>query len=88
MKNFTDIICILDRSGSMNSIQNDAIGGFNSFLKEQKEIEGDARITMVLFDHEYQLLYKNIDIRGAELLTNRHMYLGVRRRCMMLLEKP
>jgi hypothetical protein len=69
MKNFTDIICILDRSGSMETIKTDVLGGFNSFLEQQKQVEGDARISVVLFDNEYNMLYENIDIKKAQSLT-------------------
>jgi uncharacterized protein YegL len=57
MKNLTEIVCVLDRSGSMASIVDDAIGGFNTFLKSQQQIPGEALMSVVLFDHEYQLLY-------------------------------
>jgi hypothetical protein len=71
MKKYTKIICILDRSGSMDSIISDAIGGFNSFLQSQKDLEGDAIITTHLFDDEYQTIYENIDIKNAEKLNNK-----------------
>lgn len=51
--NLTEIACILDRSGSMESIREDAIGGFNAFLDTQRKQPGDARLTLVLFDNEY-----------------------------------
>lgn len=49
----TEIAFVMDRSGSMDSMQNEAIGGFNHFLEEQKKEPGDVRFTLVLFDHEY-----------------------------------
>jgi hypothetical protein len=49
----TELVFVLDRSGSMESIRTDAIGGFNAFLSEQQKLEGDAHLTLVLFDHEY-----------------------------------
>jgi hypothetical protein len=67
----TQIICILDRSGSMSSIMTDSIGGFNTFLKQQKELKDEATITVALFDEKYDLLYDNIDIKKAEELTNK-----------------
>lgn len=67
----THIICILDRSGSMYSIINDSIGGFNTFLKKQKDLPDEATITVVLFDDQYELIYDNIDIKSAELLTDK-----------------
>lgn len=65
----THIICILDRSGSMSSIINDSIGGFNTFLKEQKELPDEATITVALFDDRYDLLYDNVNIKEAQELT-------------------
>jgi len=67
----THIICILDRSGSMSSIMSDSIGGFNAFLKKQKELPDEATITVALFDDHYDLLYDNIDIKKAEELTSK-----------------
>jgi len=67
----TQIICILDRSGSMSSIMSDSIGGFNTFLKQQKELPDEATITVALFDDKYELLYDNINIKSAEELTNK-----------------
>jgi len=59
----TEIIFILDRSGSMANLAEDTIGGYNSFLKEQRKEVGEALITTVLFDHEYEVLHdrKNLD---------------------------
>lgn len=52
----TEIACILDRSGSMESIRDDAIGGFNTFIDNQKKLPGEARLTLVLFDNEYLIV--------------------------------
>jgi Mg-chelatase subunit ChlD len=65
----TEIVCIIDRSGSMESIQDDAIGGFNAFLAAQKALPDEARLTLVLFDHEYDLLYDSVPIRDVKPLT-------------------
>lgn len=70
----THIICILDRSGSMASIMSDSIGGFNTFLKKQKELPDEATITVALFDDKYELLYDNVDIKKAEELTSKVWY--------------
>ena len=72
----THIICILDSSGSMSSIMSDSIGGFNQFLKEQRELPDDATITVALFDsnHNYQLLYDFVDIKKAKDLTSKEWY--------------
>ena len=66
----THIICILDRSGSMTGIMNASISGFNEFLGKQKALSDKATITVVLFDDQYQILYDNVDIKKAELLTS------------------
>jgi len=65
----TEIICVIDKSGSMNSIKSDAIGGFNSFLKEQLDVKDDTRITLSLFDTLFKPVYKNIPLEDAEMLT-------------------
>ena len=65
----THIICILDRSGSMGSIIDVSISGFNEFLGQQKSLSDDASITVALFDDRYDLLYDNVDIKKAEELT-------------------
>jgi hypothetical protein len=70
----THIICILDRSGSMASIMSDSIGGFNTFLKKQKELTDEATITVALFDDKYELLYDNVDVKKAEELTSKIWY--------------
>jgi hypothetical protein len=49
----THIICVLDRSGSMSSIMKDSIGGFNTYLKQQRELQDEATITDALFDDKY-----------------------------------
>lgn len=64
-----DIVAILDRSGSMFTIHDDSIGGFNSFLKAQQEQDGEARLSVVLFDNKYELLYDDVDIQKAKPLT-------------------
>ena len=54
----TEIICILDRSGSMSAIRDDAIGGFNTFLEDQKEAGGTALLTLVLFDDVVDIVHE------------------------------
>lgn len=62
-KDLTDIICVIDKSGSMESIATDAIGGFNSFLEGQKAAPGEANMTIALFDTEYKLKVSGMKIR-------------------------
>lgn len=66
---FTEIACVLDRSGSMSSIKDDAIGGFNTFLNEQKEAEGDANMSIYLFDDQYTPLVEKQNVKEVEELT-------------------
>ena len=67
----TQIICILDRSGSMseNGIIYEAINGFNEFLKKQRELKDKATLTVALFDDQYQLLYDDVDVKDVPDIT-------------------
>ena len=56
-KNLTELVFILDRSGSMYNLVGDTIGGFNSMIESQKKEPGDAYITTVLFDDQYEMLH-------------------------------
>lgn len=75
-KGFTEIVFIVDRSGSMSGLEKDTIGGFNSMLKEQAELEGEARVTTVLFDNQYRLLHDRIDIRAVAPMTEKDYRVG------------
>lgn len=66
----TEIACILDRSGSMESIREDAIGGFNAFLKAQQGQSGQARLTLVLFDNEYEVPENGVPLSGVKPLDS------------------
>lgn len=66
-----EIVLIIDKSGSMDTIKDDAIGGFNSFLTEQKDIERDANVTFVLFDDRYDLIHNGKDIHEVDELTKK-----------------
>ncbi len=68
-KGLTELVFILDQSGSMSGLEKDTIGGFNSMLQKQKELDGECRITTVLFDNRYQLLHDRIDIRAVSPMT-------------------
>ena len=63
--NMTELVFILDRSGSMGGLESDTIGGFNSMLAKQQKQDGECRITTVLFDHEYEILHARIDIKAV-----------------------
>ena len=68
--NLTEIVCILDKSGSMSSVRMDAIGGFNSFLKDQKGLASEARLTTILFDTDYKILYDGENIREVPEMSD------------------
>lgn len=68
-KNLTELVFVLDRSGSMSSLAQDTIGGFNSIIDKQKEADGEAYVTTVLFDHEYTLLHDHIKLEDIEPMT-------------------
>lgn len=70
----THIICILDRSFSMKHMESEVIGNFNNFLKEQKKLEGKAKLTLVLFDDQYDMIYDEIDLQKARPLTKKQYY--------------
>jgi len=67
----TKIICILDRSGSMSSIITDAIGGFNTFLKEQQQLDDVAHMDILLFDTEFSKVVDNVDIKKVNPLNEK-----------------
>lgn len=68
------IVFILDRSGSMSGLEKDVIGGFNSFLSEQKKLKDKAEVTTILFDHYYEVLHDNVDINKVEPITDKQYY--------------
>jgi uncharacterized protein YegL len=72
--NLTEIVFILDRSGSMGGLESDTIGGFNSMLAKQQAELGEARITTVLFDHEYEVLHDRLDIRAVNPITEQDYF--------------
>ncbi len=69
--NITELVFILDRSGSMGGLEQDTIGGFNSMLKDQKTKDGDCYVTTVLFDHEISVLHDRADISTLSPMTDR-----------------
>lgn len=82
-KNLTELVFILDRSGSMGGLEQDTIGGFNAMLTRQKEQEGEANVTTILFDHEVQLLHDRFPLHAVAPLTEKDYYV---RGCTALLD--
>jgi uncharacterized protein YegL len=75
-KNLTEIIFLLDRSGSMAGLESDTVGGFNAFVKKQSELAGETVLTTVLFDDEYEVLWNGIDARHAKLTEDEYFVRG------------
>jgi len=73
-KELTELVFILDRSGSMSGLESDTIGGYNAMLEKQKKEAGEAVITTVLFDDRYELLHDRINIRGIVSMTDKEYY--------------
>ena len=75
-KNLTELVFILDKSGSMSGLESDTIGGYNSFLQKQQEQPGECRITTVLFDNDYELLHDRIDLKAVSPITEKEYQIG------------
>ena len=70
-KNLTEIIFILDRSGSMSGLETDTIGGFNSMIEKQKKENGEALISTVLFDNVSEVIHDRVPVQKVEPMTDR-----------------
>lgn len=68
------LVCILDRSGSMHDLATDTIGGYNAFLEKQKAAEGEAELTTVLFDDEYEFLLERQPLAKVPELTEKEYF--------------
>ena len=82
-KNLTELVFILDRSGSMSGLESDTIGGFNAMIEKQRKEAGEAYISTILFDNESKVIHDRVDIREVRPMTNRDYYV---RGCTALLD--
>ena len=82
-KGCTELVMILDRSGSMAGLEADTIGGFNSMIEKQRKEEGEALVSVVLFDHHTEVLYDRMSINKVEQMTEKQYYV---RGCTALLD--
>ena len=82
-KNTTEIVFILDRSGSMGGLEADTIGGYNSLIKKQKNKEGNVIISTILFDDVQEVLHDREDLTKIKPITDREYYV---RGCTALLD--
>ena len=72
--NLTELVFILDRSGSMAGLESDTTGGYNAMIEKQKQLPGEAVVPTVLFDDQYELLHDRIALKGIRPITDREYY--------------
>ena len=82
-KGLTEIVFILDRSGSMSGLEKDTIGGFNTTIEKQKQEEGEAIVSTVLFDNDMEVLHDRVSLEKVAPLTEKEYYA---RGCTALLD--
>ncbi len=82
-KGLTEVVFILDRSGSMSGLEADTIGGFNSMIAKQQKEEGEAYISTVLFDDTCEVLYDRVPVNKVEPMNDNQYYV---RGCTALLD--
>lgn len=82
-KGLTELVFIIDRSGSMSGLEADTIGGFNGLLEKQKKETGEAYVSVVLFDDQTEVLYDRVDIQKVEPMNDKQYYV---RGCTALLD--
>ncbi|MBP1933216.1 vWA domain-containing protein [Ammoniphilus resinae] len=76
-KNLTEIVFLLDRSGSMAGLESDTIGGFNAFIEKQSRIEGETIVTTVLFDERYEILWNGVHVNKVKLTDKEYFVRGL-----------
>ncbi len=82
-RDWTELVFILDRSGSMQGLESDTIGGFNAMLEKQKKQPGEAFVSTVLFDDETQVLHDRLRLNKVKPITEKDYYV---RGCTALLD--
>ena len=82
-KNLTEIVFILDRSGSMCGLEADTIGGYNSLIEKQKREEGEAYVSTVLFDDKQEVLHDRVSLKDIQPMTREQYFV---RGCTALLD--
>ena len=75
-KNLTEIVFILDKSGSMSGLEADTIGGYNAFLEKQKKVEGEAYVSTVLFSDDSAVIHDRVPIARVEPLNDQQYFVG------------
>ena len=82
-KNLTELVFILDRSGSMAGLEGDTIGGFNAMIEKQKREPGEALVSTVLFDNEMQVIHDRLPLDRVSMMTEKEYFV---RGCTALLD--
>lgn len=82
-KGLTELVFILDRSGSMAGLESDTIGGFNAMIEKQKKLEGECLVSTVLFDNHVQILHDRVNLLEIPHMTDNDYYV---RGCTALLD--
>ncbi len=72
----TELVFILDKSGSMSGLESDTIGGYNALLKKQQQEPGEAVVTTILFDDGYEVLHNRVDIKNIRPITDKEYVIG------------
>ena len=75
-KDLTEVVFILDKSGSMSGLESDTIGGFNSLIEKQKKEEGEALISVVLFNDESNVIYDRVPVEKVEPMNDSQYFVG------------
>ncbi|MBQ7507719.1 MAG: VWA domain-containing protein [Spirochaetales bacterium] len=73
-KDLTELVFILDRSGSMAGLEADTIGGFNSMIEKQKKEEGECLVSVVLFDDDPEVLFDRVPVKDIPAMTDKVYY--------------
>lgn len=81
--NITELVFILDRSGSMSGLESDTIGGFNSMIEKQKKLSGKAYVSTILFDNVSEVIHDRVSLEKVEPMTEKDYYV---RGCTALLD--
>lgn len=81
--NITELVFILDRSGSMGGLEKDTIGGFNSMIEKQKKQDGECYVTTILFDHVIETLHDRISLTEIKPMTDKEYFV---RGCTALID--
>ncbi len=73
-KDTVEIICVMDRSGSMSGITKEAVNAFNRFVEDQKKLPGKAKLTLVAFDDQYEVIHDRVKLKDVPMLTEGEVF--------------